>query len=321
MAPAVSDAERVRGGTWLLRAQAICPAWAYFQYRLGAVRLEEPVEGLDARKRGTFLHDSLEFFWKQVQTSDALRSMAPQAQSAKVVEAVLHVLTAHDEDPRNEPLKPRLRALEQERLHRLIGGWLHAELQRNHDFTVIACEREVNVGIQGIRFRMFVDRIDQLEDGSLLVIDYKTGANIDTRNWATERLTEPQLPIYASIQPPSEGAVNGVVFAKVLMKDPTWVGLARQDKLLTKVTGLESKAGRKLFPEAQFPDWNSVLQHWKRCVHGVAQEIKAGEAGVRFDRAEDLRWCDVKPLLRLDERQAQLQAQQAIASGPREAAA
>ena len=321
MAPAVSDAERVRGGTWLLRAQAICPAWAYFQYRLGAVRLEEPVEGLDARKRGTFLHDSLEFFWKQVQTSDALRSMAPQAQSAKVVEAVLHVLTAHDEDPRNEPLKPRLRALEQERLHRLIGGWLHAELQRNHDFTVIACEREVNVDIQGIRFRMFVDRIDQLEDGSLLVIDYKTGANIDTRNWATERLTEPQLPIYASIQPPSEGAVNGVVFAKVLMKDPTWVGLARQDKLLTKVTGLESKAGRKLFPEAQFPDWNSVLQHWKRCVHGVAQEIKAGEAGVRFDRAEDLRWCDVKPLLRMDERQAQLQAQQAIASGPREAAA
>ena len=112
-----------------------------------------------------------------------------------------------------------------------------------------------------------------------------------------------------------------MVFAKVLMKDPTWVGLARQDKLLTKVTGLESKAGRKLFPEAQFPDWNSVLQHWKRCVHGVAQEIKAGEAGVRFDRAEDLRWCDVKPLLRLDERQAQLQAQQAIASGPREAAA
>lgn len=321
IAPAVSESERVRGGTWLLRAQAICPAWAYFQYRLGAVRLEEPVEGLDARKRGTFLHDSLEFFWTRVQTSDALHAMTPEAQSALVAEAVQHVLAAHDADSRNEPLKPRLRALECERLQRLIEGWLQVELQRKHRYTVIANEREVNVDIQGIRFRMFVDRIDQLEDGSLLVIDYKTGANIDTDNWASERLTEPQLPIYAAVQPPEEGPVEGVVFAKVLMKNPTWAGLARHDKLLTKVTGLESKAGRKLFPESQFPDWDSVLQHWKHCVHGVAQEIKAGQAGVRFERPEDLRWCDVKPLLRMDERQSQWQALQASAHSSREAAA
>ena len=321
LAPAMAESERVRGGTWLLRAQAICPAWAYFQYRLGAVRLEEPVEGLDARQRGTFLHDSLEFFWTRVQTSDALQAMTPEAQSALVADAVLHVLAAHDADPRHEPLKPRLRALEQERLQRLIDGWLQVELQRQHRYTVIANEREVHVDIQGIRFRMFIDRIDQLDDGSLLVIDYKTGATIDTDNWASGRLTEPQLPIYASVQPPPEGPVVGVVFAKVLMKDPTWAGLARHDKLLAKVTGLDSKAGRKLFPPNEFPDWDSVLQHWKQCVHAVAQEIKAGEAGVRFDRAEDLRWCDVKPLLRLDERQAQWQALQARAIASREAAA
>lgn len=321
IAPAVSESERVRGGTWLLRAQALCPAWAYFQYRLGASRLEEPVEGLDARKRGTFLHDSLEFFWKRVQSSNALRSMSPEAQRGLVAESVAHVLAAHDADPRHEALKPRLRALEQDRLQRLIEGWLEVELQRTHRYTVIATEREVRVDIEGIRVKMVVDRIDQLEDGSLLVMDYKTGATIDTDNWATERLTEPQLPIYASIQPPSEGPVEGVVFAKVLMRDPGWAGLARLDKLLPKVTGLDSKAGRKLFPDSEFPDWDSVLQHWKRCVHGVAREIQAGEAGVRFDRIEDLRWCDVRPLLRLDERQAQWQALQAGTSDPREAAA
>lgn len=312
IAPLVSESERVRGGTWLLRAQAICPAWAYFQYRLGAVRLEEPVEGLDARKRGTFLHDSLEFFWKRVQTSDSLRAMTPEERSRLVSEAVAYVLSAHDADPKNEPLKPRLRSLERERLQRLIDGWLKVELERTHGFTVIANEREVNVDIKGIRFRMFVDRIDQLEDGSLLVIDYKTGASIDTDNWASDRLTEPQLPIYASIQPPSEGPVEGVIFAKVLMKDPTWAGLACQDKLLTKVMGLESKSGRKLFPQERFPDWGSVLRHWKQCVEGVAQEIRSGEAGVRFNNEADLRYCDVKPLLRLDERQAQLQTLQSV---------
>jgi len=310
LAPPVSDAEHVQGGTWLLRAQAICPAWAYFQYRLGAAGLEEPVEGLDARKRGTFLHDSLEYFWTRVQTSDALRNMSASARSGLVAEAVAHVLATHDTDPRHEPLKPRLRTLEQERLQHLIEGWIEVELQRQHSYTVIDNEREVQVDLQGIRFRMMIDRIDRLEDGSLLVIDYKTGARIDTDNWASERLTEPQLPIYASIQPPAEGPVAGVVFAKVLMQDPTWAGLAQVGELLPKVVGLDSKAGRKLFPHEQFPDWAHVLQHWKRCIEGVAQEIQTGEAGVRFDRLTDLRYCDVKPLLRLDERQSQLQAWQ-----------
>jgi exodeoxyribonuclease-5 len=35
-APAVGEGERVRGGTGLLKAQALCPAWAFYQYRLGA---------------------------------------------------------------------------------------------------------------------------------------------------------------------------------------------------------------------------------------------------------------------------------------------
>jgi exodeoxyribonuclease-5 len=107
--------------------------------------------------------------------------------------------------------------------------------------------------------------------------------------------------------------VEGVVFAKVLMKEPNWAGLVRQDKLLKKVTWLDSKAGRKLFPQESFPDWGSVLQHWQRCIHDVASEIRAGQAGVRFSNAEDLRYCDVKPLLRLDERQSQWHALQANA--------
>lgn len=46
---------------------------------------------------------------------------------------------------------------------------------------------------------MSVDRVDQLEDGRRIIIDYKTGAAIDTKNWASERLSEPQLPIYAAL--------------------------------------------------------------------------------------------------------------------------
>ena len=45
--PAVPPGEKVSGGTGLLKAQAICPAWGFYQYRLGAQALREPVEGQD----------------------------------------------------------------------------------------------------------------------------------------------------------------------------------------------------------------------------------------------------------------------------------
>ena len=311
VAPAVTDAEQVKGGTWLLRAQAICPAWGYYQYRLGAAKLEEPVEGLDSRKRGTFLHDALGYFWNHVKTSSALQALTPEQCMALVVEAVVHVLDAHDADEKNLPLNPRLKVLEQNRLVRLICGWLQLELAREHSFTVLGHELEVDVDTQGIKFTMKMDRLDQLDDGSLLVLDYKTGATIDTRNWASDRLTEPQLPIYAAVQPPTEGPVVGVVFAKVRMNDSAWAGLTQDDNILHKVNGLDSKTARKYFTEDKFPHWSSVLQHWKSAIDAIALEVKTGDAGVRFSKADDLRYCDVKPLLRLEERRMQLQTVQA----------
>jgi exodeoxyribonuclease-5 len=304
-APPVLETETVKGGTWLLRAQAICPAWGYYQYRLGASKLEDPTEGLDARQKGSFLHAALEAFWNQVQTLHALQALSRAQRSQLISEAVSGVLHAHNTDEKQRPLKPRLQQLEHNRLCRLIEQWLDQEAARAQPFTVLAHEREVHVDIQGIRFTMKVDRIDQLDDGSLLIIDYKTGASIDTRNWATQRLTEPQLPIYAAIHPPPEGPVVGVVFAKVHRHEPGWAGLTEHDKILPKVHGLCSTWGRKTFSEAEYPDWPSVLQHWQQAINAVAREIKRGDAGVRFEDAQALAYCEVLPLLRLAERQAQ----------------
>ncbi|HSF70722.1 MAG TPA: hypothetical protein VLA25_00360, partial [Methylotenera sp.] len=60
MAPAVSDEEKVRGGVKLFATQAICPAWAFYQYRLGANKLETPIDGLDNMSRGSLLHKVLQ---------------------------------------------------------------------------------------------------------------------------------------------------------------------------------------------------------------------------------------------------------------------
>jgi exodeoxyribonuclease-5 len=63
-APAVEEGGHVTGGTGLLKAQAVCPAWAFYQYRLHAKALKEPVDGLDAMDRGNLVHQVLEGFWE-----------------------------------------------------------------------------------------------------------------------------------------------------------------------------------------------------------------------------------------------------------------
>ena len=307
-APAVNPGAHVRGGTWLLKAQAICPAWGYYQYRLGAVPLEEPVAGLDARQRGTLVHDVLETFWRNTNDQAGLMALVANGLQTAIGEAIDHVLTAYNANKKHEPLKPRQQALERSRLQRLMTRWLEMEATRDDPFTVIHCEHEFKHNIGGIEVRMFIDRIDQLADGRLLVIDYKTGANIDTRNWASTRLTEPQLPIYAAIATPSEGNVAGVAFGQVHLSKLTFKGIGDGEKLLSGVDDLQSFRVRRLFDATSFPDWNSVLAHWNNAIHAIAEEVCQGNASVSFTNESDLLYCDVLPLLRLAERDQQFKA-------------
>jgi len=304
-APPVLPGEKVRGGTWILRAQAICPAWAYFQFRLGAKALEQPVEGLDNRKRGTLVHRVLEHFWAQVETSERLHALGAQGIEAEIIRAVDFTLDAFAAEPANAELKPGYRALERLRLIKLLKGWLNLEMAREMPFRVVALESSPPVNIGGIEVAIHPDRIDRLESGGLLIIDYKTGASIDTKNWAAERITEPQLPIYAAIPEYAEGSVVGVAFAKVLLGEPAVTGLADTDNLMPKLAALDSKTQRKLYPEEIFPSWAAVLQVWRQRLDAIAAEIRGGDAGVCFSDEQALKYCDVKPLLRLDERRTQ----------------
>lgn len=309
-APPLAKGEKVSGGTWLLRAQAICPAWGFYQYRLGAEAMKVPVEGLDPAARGTLVHAALEAFWRQTEDSAGLQSLLTHGLSEAIGLAADAALTSF-EASRHIILPQRFRQLERHRLQRLLGEWLAIEATRDQGFTVIACERSVDIEIEQIRVSMVVDRIDRLADGQHVIIDYKTGQSIDVSNWAEDRLSEPQLPIYASLV--AQGAVDAVVFAKVLLDKPAFSGIAAEAGLLPGVLALTDEK-QKIFAPQRFPDWPSVIEHWRAALRHVALEVRAGVAGVTFSDVKALTYCEVKPLLRLAEvarQQATWQAEEA----------
>lgn len=309
-APAVQEGEHVSGGTGLLKAQAICPAWAFYQYRLHARALKSPVNGLDAMERGTLVHGVLERFWADRRLSE-VQAMPAESLEAAVIEAANQALAAFNQE-RDASLPEPFIALERERLRKLTLAWLReVEMQRSMDFAVTAREQEARITIEGISIRLVLDRIDTLDDGSLVLLDYKTGRQNNYRNWADARITEPQLPIYAAFVL-TEHDVAAVCFAQVRIDDNGFMGISRDADVVPGAVALSDTKGRRIFSEADFPDWPSVLAHWKSSIENIARELKSGEAAIRFEDEKQLAYCEVLPLLRLPERQLQFERPELI---------
>ena len=311
-APAVEEGGHVTGGTGLLKAQAVCPAWAFYQYRLHAKALKEPVDGLDAMDRGNLVHQVLEGFWEG-RDSEYLKTLSTEDIQIALEKVADQVLALFNQE-HDEAFSATFIQLEKERLVKLVTAWLvDIERARPMSFAVQAVERKQTIPIENILITLAVDRVDQLEDGRLLVMDYKTGSNIDFKNWAKANITEPQLPIYAAFLM-GDADVAAVCFAKVLTDKAGFAGIAASNDVIKGPLVLAETRGRNVFDEANFPDWSCVIAHWKASIIATAQSIKAGDAAVKFENEKQLNYCEVLPLLRLAERQLQFEHVQATYS-------
>lgn len=308
LAPPVQEGEHISGGTGLLRAQALCPAWAFYQYRLKARKLETPHNGLDVMQRGDLIHRVLAAFWTQQATLDWQTVDAENLKSK--LDHIAAEVIAEFNQAFAQPFSAVFCQLEAERLSKLALTWLwEVERERPQAFTVTLVEQTFKPFIEGIQVKLVIDRVDTLADGRLVVVDYKTGSMPDFKNWASDKISEPQLPIYAAFLL-QDAEIAAVCFGKLRLTDGGFTGVAAEDDIVPGIKAFNHEKN-KLFDPEQFPDWPSVLSHWRTQITRTAQSLKAGDAAVIFESEQDLGYCDVLPLLRLPERQLQFEHQQA----------
>jgi len=305
IAPAVLPDENVRGGVSLLGAQAKCPAWAFYQYRLGAAKLETPVDGLDTMSRGSLLHKVLQLFWLDCERLSHLKALSEQQLNEKIDIAIEKSIEALNSEI-NYHIPSQVLQIERNRLKQLMNAWLALELERA-DFVVEACEKKFELAVEGLKLNLSIDRIDKLTEGGLVVIDYKTSSLVTNTSWAEDRITEPQLPIYVVLALKYEQVV-AVSFAKIRSDETKCIGLSAEEGVLPKVIALDKVTKSSAFYE--FTDWDALLEHWYLSLINIAQEITAGVASVTVNNEADLIYCDVKPLLRLPERLLQFEHMQ-----------
>jgi len=297
IAPTIQAGEHVSGGTGLLKAQAVCPAWAFYQYRLGAKALKTPTSGLDNMARGSLVHGVLEQFWRKRHFAD-LRDMSAEDFMNALTNAVNTTLQAFAAE--SSVASAAVLELESERLIRLVSDWLAYEKARGISFRIVDCEVGKKVQICGIEVTLKIDRVHRLETGGLEFVDYKTGQMPKIKSWGEDRITEPQLPIYATFYADPEEQVAGIHFGMVKTAEHGFSGIS--------VENFEEEQGKRKPAFANdFNDWQQLLQHWKAAIEAIATELREGEAAVRFRDENELAYCEVTPLLRLPERKLQFE--------------
>ncbi|WKD51434.1 PD-(D/E)XK nuclease family protein [Microbulbifer spongiae] len=271
---APKDCQQVRGGASVLKAQALCPLNAQLRYRLGAGRDSTPDIGLSPAERGNIVHRLLAEFWQRCGTLAQLQAMDETQRHGQIAHAIERALAGVRRKYHHLP--GGFWALEAQRLQRLMHQWLATELQRPA-FSVKAIEWEQAVQIDGLHFNLRLDRLDQLPSGERLVIDYKTGTP-SIRDWLTPRIREPQLPLYALIQP----RARAITFGQVRSGDCQWHGCGALEQPIAGI-----KAVADIEKNTAFGNWNSLVAHWRENLKTLAGEYRSGAAALTFDRPAD----------------------------------
>ncbi len=265
--PAVPATYRPSGGAGLLGQQSVCPARAFLERRLGAREIHIPRCGIDPRARGKLVHWVLHAFFGQVSSRAELVDLAPDRLDRTLDELLQQGVRQCF--GRRRGLTAQLLRLEVLRLKPLLQEFLEIEADRE-DFAVVDRELEQEIEFGGLAVRLRLDRIDRLANGSLLVIDYKTG-QADLTGWSIERPREPQMPAYAVVS-----GASALGLARLTVRYRGYVGVGQPD------TGIAGIVTPSELTQRAIDDWSALVAAWQDGLVTLAGEFMAGD--IRADR-------------------------------------
>ena len=166
--------------------------------------------------------------------------------------------------------------------------WL-AQEQARPDFKVLAREQTVSLNVSPITVIGKLDRVDELADGTLVVIDYKTG-DINPKDWLGDRPRDPQLPLYSLNY---DKQLGGLLLARVNRHRCAWAGVVVNPELIPGTQASHDLSGQDL-------SWDALRAQWSKMAEGLAAAIMAGDASVDpLPKACD--YCHLAGLCRVNE--------------------
>lgn len=283
-----------KGDAALPAHQAACPFRAFALYRLKARRLATPRFGLPPAAFGSILHRMMELFWDALGSSQAFETREPASLLQQIEDCAAQALAR---TARHYPvtLKPRFRALEQQRLVALLLQWLPQEQARG-PFTVLETEYDCQWAYGNLQLNFRIDRVDRDSEGHLVVVDYKSG-RLPRVRWEDERQDEPQLLLYLQALEQSgqyEEPVAALLYARIHVEEPRYQGIGVG---AAACPGIDFATDHKLAASS----WQELKDHWQASTSLLAEEFLQGQARVQPLRRDTCAYCHLQGLCRIGE--------------------
>ena len=288
--PAVTEEElkHLKGGSQIFKNQAISPFAAFALHRLKAKTKQTIAAGFTPIQRGEILHGALSDIWIALNSQKKLTEMSEPKLQTLIGESVEEQVKLF---VRREPeaFGDVYIQLEVTRQTKLIERWLEKEKQRE-PFSIAANEESVKVEFSGLPLTLRLDRMDKLESGELLLIDYKTG-NPNPKSWGSDRPEEPQLPLYCLCY---NQDIDAVLFAQINTREIAVKGLGQLKEPMEGL--LDSRKASAL----DLPDnWDDIQAHWKNSLTQLAEEFLQGDCSLEFKSPTTKRFYqDLEPIMR-----------------------
>jgi ATP-dependent helicase/nuclease subunit B len=305
-APPLSDVVKqhaVKGGTAVIKDYAACPFRAWAKHRMNVESLKVPHAGLNAMERGALVHDVLAQVWTQLKTKEALDVLSDSGDEAlneMLTKAADRAIQSMRKS-RPSALSGRFAGVEQRRLVVLLREWLEEEKKRS-DFAVIATEDKRAIQVGELTLNTRLDRVDELEDGWHIVIDYKTSKQ-SISTMLGDRPDEPQLPLYLVM---AEEHAAGVAFASLKRGQLGFSAIVKDAGLLPGVKSFADTVGCK-----QFISWDELIATWRYYLTDLAAGFASGDARVDPKKYPvTCNQCDMQSFCRIGERIGNVPAEQ-----------
>ena len=115
------------------------------------------------------------------------------------------------------------------------------------------------------------DRIDRMDTGGRLIIDYKSRAPART-HWLGEKPQEPQLPLYTLL----DNDIEGIAFGEFSVTGPVrFVSLGERYAIASRdAQSLSSQTGGLV------DDWPDLVRYWRRILDRLATDFANGRADI-----------------------------------------
>lgn len=201
--PAVEGIERLSGGSRTVALQWQEPFGAFACGRLGVAELAPFQSGLTPRLRGDLMHDTLDILLRGRPSQEAQRAWSDDERRMRIGRAIERAVRRYEAHA--DAVLRRLLALEKRRLRAMLDDFLLAERERL-PFRIERVEERLEFEHAGLLLTLRADRIDRLGDGSVAILDYKSGRPRKLLASDGEPI-EPQLLVYATATTEVVGAL------------------------------------------------------------------------------------------------------------------